>query len=173
MSTRNDALRSVHVRTIFAVMAAAFFPQSGSAFRRLASSSKKAFVKYWTMDAPLRPRSWPTRKSLGSYESRIETGKVLRTADSARARVGSQARSKARDSRTLPEGVPRFESWPTHRISPGRRGLRRSHTRRRGCESQGTSPARTAGPSRVCSLEIHQCSAASVHAALVFFRDTM
>src|SRR2546425_7913986 len=116
MSTRNDALRSVHVRTIFAVMAAAFFPQSGSAFRRLASSSKKAFVKYWTMDAPLRPRSWPTRKSLGSYESRIETGKVLRTAASARARVGSQARSKARDSRSLPEGVPRFESWPTHRI---------------------------------------------------------
>src|SRR5207249_5505952 len=169
MSTRNDALRSVHVRTIFAVMAAAFFPQSGSAFRRLASSSKKAFVKYWTMDAPLRPRSWPTRKSLGSYESRIETGKDLRVAGSARPRVGSQARSKARDSRSLPEGVPRFESWPTHRISLGRRGLRRSHTCRMGCESQETSPARTAGRSRVCcldrvcSLEIHQCSAASVH----------
>src|SRR5438552_16895751 len=29
-------------------------------------------------------------------------------------RVGSQARAKARDSRSLPEGVPRFESWPTH-----------------------------------------------------------
>src|SRR2546426_9800602 len=115
MSTRNDAVRSVHVRTIFAAIAAAFFAHSGSAFRRLASSSKKAFVKYWTMDAPLRPRSWPTRKSLGSYESRIETGKVLRTAVSARPRVGSQARSKARDSRSLPEGVPRFESWPTHR----------------------------------------------------------
>src|SRR5213594_5278345 len=122
MSTRNDALRSVHVRTILAVMAAAFFPQSGSAFRRLASSSKKAFVKYWTMDAPLRPRSWPTRKSLGSYESRIETGKVLRTAASARARVGSQARSKARDSRSLPEGVPRFESWPTH-LTTGKVGV--------------------------------------------------
>src|SRR2546429_7226845 len=75
MSTRNDALRSVHVRTIFAAMAAAFFPQSGSAFRRLASSSKKAFVKYWTMDAPLQSRSWPTRKSLGSYESRNRDGK--------------------------------------------------------------------------------------------------
>src|SRR5881296_4576858 len=127
MSTRNDALRSVHVRTIFAVMAAAFFAHSGSAFRRLASSSKKAFVKYWTMDAPLRPRSWPTRKSLGSYESRIETGKVLRTAVSARPRVGSQARSKARDSRSLPEGVPRFESWPTHRILPVPRVRRRIH----------------------------------------------
>jgi len=51
--------------------------------------------------------------------------------------------------------------------------LRRSHTRRMGCESQETSPARTAGRSSVCSLEIHQCSAALVHAALVFFRDTM
>src|SRR2546428_9956149 len=115
MSRRNDALRSVQVRTIFAAMAAAFFPHSGSAFRRPASSSKKAFVKYWTMDAPLRPRSGPTGKSLGwCPRSSIETGKVLRTAASARPRVGSQARSKARDSRSLPEGVPRFESWPTH-----------------------------------------------------------
>src|SRR5438093_12440352 len=91
----------------------------------------------------------------------IETGKVLATAASARARVGSQARSKARDSRSLPEGVPRFESWPTHRISIGRRGLRRSHTRRMGCESQGTSPARTAGrlaflPWRYTNVGLHQ-----------------
>src|SRR2546428_9303226 len=48
----------------------------------------------------------------------IETGKGLRTAVSARPRVGSQARSKARDSRSLPAGGPRFESWPTHRIRP-------------------------------------------------------
>src|SRR5437867_13264915 len=117
MSRRNDALRSVHVRTIFATMAAAFFPHSGSALRRVASSSKNAFVKYWTMDAPLPPRSRPTGKSLGWCPPvAIETGKVLRTAVAARPRVGSQARSKARDSRSLPEGVPRFESWPTHHL---------------------------------------------------------
>src|SRR5713226_9680350 len=51
MSRRNEALRSVHVRTIFAVIAAAFFPHSGSVLRRLAISSKNAFVKYCTMDA--------------------------------------------------------------------------------------------------------------------------
>src|SRR2546427_3276564 len=72
MSRRNDALRSVQVRTIFAPIAAAFFPHSGSAFRRPASSSKNAFVKYRTMDAPLRPRSRLARKSLG-WNARVPT----------------------------------------------------------------------------------------------------
>src|SRR5947209_20256888 len=62
MSTRNEAWRSVHVRTIFAAMAAAFFPHSGSALRRPASSSKNSFVKYWTMDGPPRFRSSPDWK---------------------------------------------------------------------------------------------------------------
>src|SRR5213080_5545223 len=62
-----------------------------------------------------RPEAGPQEKaSVGVPRVAIETGKVLRTAVSARPRVGSQARSKARDSRSLPEGVPRFESWPTH-----------------------------------------------------------
>src|SRR2546422_5800451 len=66
-----------------------------------------------------RPEAGPQEKaSVGVPPVVIETGKVLRTAVSARPRVGSQARSKARDSRSLPEGVPRFESWPTHRIRP-------------------------------------------------------
>src|SRR5205807_5387427 len=47
-----------------------------------------------------------------------EREKVLRPRTSRELRVGSQARSKARDSRSLPEGVPRFESWPTHRTHP-------------------------------------------------------
>src|SRR5713226_4794735 len=116
MSRRNEALRSVHVRTIFAVIAAAFFPHSGSVLSRLATSSKNAFVKYCTMDAAFAAaKRRQTGKSLGWCPwVAFETGKVLRTAVSARPRVGSQARSKARDSRSLPEGVPRFESWPTH-----------------------------------------------------------
>src|SRR5438128_6802675 len=65
MSTRNEALRSVEVRTIFAVIAAAFFPHSGSALRRLATSSKNALVKYCTVDAALAPGSRPTGKRLG------------------------------------------------------------------------------------------------------------
>src|SRR3989449_2188252 len=66
-----------------------------------------------------RPEAGPQEKaSVGVPRVAIETGKVLRTAVAARPRVGSQARSKARDSRSLPEGVPRFESWPTHRIRP-------------------------------------------------------
>src|SRR2546425_1061239 len=62
MSTRNEALRSVQVRTIFAVIAAAFFPHSGSALRRLAISSKNALVKYCTMDAALAARKSAHRK---------------------------------------------------------------------------------------------------------------
>src|SRR6059036_1759393 len=116
MSTRNEALRSVQVRTIFAVIAAAFFPHSGSKLRRLATSSKNALVKYCTVDAALAPRKSAHRKKARMARPHAtETRKVLRTAVSARPRVGSQARSKARDSRSLPEGVPRFESWPTHR----------------------------------------------------------
>src|SRR6059036_1894707 len=62
-----------------------------------------------------RPEAGPQEKaSVGVRRVAIDTGKVLRTAVAARPRVGSQARSKARDSRSLPEGVPRFESWPTH-----------------------------------------------------------
>src|SRR5437667_7105324 len=62
-----------------------------------------------------RPEAGPQEKaSVGVRRVAIETRKVLRTAVSARPRVGSQARSKARDSRSLPAGVPRFESWPTH-----------------------------------------------------------
>src|SRR6266849_7736926 len=49
MSTRNEALRSVHVRTIFVVIVAAFFPHSGSTLRRPAISSKNALVKYCTI----------------------------------------------------------------------------------------------------------------------------
>src|SRR5437867_9541644 len=64
-----------------------------------------------------RPEAGPQEKaSVGVRRVAIETGKVLRTAVAARPRVGSQARSKARDSRSLPEGVPRFESWPTHHL---------------------------------------------------------
>src|SRR2546425_11228681 len=62
MSTRNEALRSVHVRTIFAVIVAAFFPHSGSTLRRLAISSKNALVKYCTMDAALAGRKSAHRK---------------------------------------------------------------------------------------------------------------
>src|SRR2546428_1860401 len=62
MSTRNEALRSVEVRTIFAVIAAAFFPHSGSALRRLAISSKNALVKYCTTDAALAARKSPYGK---------------------------------------------------------------------------------------------------------------
>src|SRR6266705_5585259 len=115
MSTRNEALRSVEVRTIFAVIAAAFFPHSGSALRRLAISSKNALEKYCTTDAALAARKSPYGKKARMVRpARDENRKVLRAAVSARPRVGSQARSKARDSRSLPEGVPRFESWPTH-----------------------------------------------------------
>src|SRR5437867_11989431 len=115
MSTRNDAFRSEQVRTIFAPIPAAFLPHSESALRRLAISSKNSFVKYWTTDAALAaPKQADTKKPRVMALSRRATGKVLRTAGSAGPRVGSQAWSKARDSRSLPEGVPRFESWPTH-----------------------------------------------------------
>src|SRR5437870_4479960 len=116
MSTRNEALRSVEVRTIFAVIAAAFFPHSGSALRRLAISSKNALVKYCTTDAALAARKSPYGKKARMVrpardrEPKGFTGRGL-----CAAARGSQARSKARDSRSLPAGVPRFESWPTHR----------------------------------------------------------
>src|SRR5437867_8868986 len=82
-----------------------------------------------------RPEAGPQEKaSVGVRRVAIDTGKVLRTAVAARPRVGSQARSKARDSRSLPEGVPRFESWPTHhqlaptcaRVHPTRQRVSRS-----------------------------------------------
>src|SRR5437867_5654205 len=118
MSSRNDALRSKHVRTIFAVIADAFFAHSASAFRRLATSSKKDFVKYWAMSCSLEAEEDSPEKP-----SRTRGGRTLRERFNVarplrRPRVGSQAWSKARDSRSLPEGVPRFESWPTHPHSP-------------------------------------------------------
>src|SRR6266487_4970340 len=55
ISRRNDAFRSMHVNTIFAVTVVARFPHSGSALRRLATSSKNVSEKYWTIK-PSRPR---------------------------------------------------------------------------------------------------------------------
>src|SRR6266571_4042134 len=116
MSRRNDAFRSMQVNTIFAVTVVARFAHSGSALRRLATSSKNVSEKYWTIK-PSRPRevSEVGKRLCRFVAASIPTGKVLRGRTSRGSRVGSQARSKARDSRSLPEGVPRFESWPTHR----------------------------------------------------------
>src|SRR2546430_3138965 len=84
-----------------------------------------------------RPEAGPQEKaSVGVPRVAIETGKVFRTAVAAWPRVGSQARSKARDSRSLPEGVPRVESWPTHhQLAPTSGRVRAS----RGCVSVHSS----------------------------------
>src|SRR2546427_9884226 len=118
MSSTNDVLRSKHVRTIFEVTADAFFAHSGSALRRLASSSKKDFVKYWTMY-----RSFEAEEDSPEKPSRLCNGRAPRerfnVARPLRGpRAGSQAWSKARDPTSLPQEVPRLESWPTHPQSP-------------------------------------------------------
>ena len=40
--------------------------------------------------------------------------------------MGSQARPTATDSRSVLAGVPRFESWPTHRPEGGTAGIARN-----------------------------------------------
>src|SRR5207244_2817719 len=76
MSSTNDVLRSKHVRTIFEVTADAFFAHSRSAFRRLASSSKKDFVKYWTMYRSLEAEEASAEKPSRSRGGRARAGKV-------------------------------------------------------------------------------------------------
>src|SRR2546425_5691072 len=76
------------------------------------------------MYVPSRRKKTPPKnlRALAAVELREKRFNVARPLRGPR--VGSQARSKARDSRSLPEGVPRFESWPTHPDSPPYRGLR-------------------------------------------------
>src|SRR5437879_11100831 len=118
MSSTNDVLRSKHERMIFEVTADAFFAHSESALRRLASSSKKDFVKYWTMYRSLEAEEDSAEKPSRSRGDRAPRERFNVARPLRGPRVGSQAWSKARDSRSLPEGVPRFESWPTHPHSP-------------------------------------------------------
>src|SRR6266581_8025816 len=113
MSRRWASFRSVTVIMTFAVTFAAPFIHSGSFCRRVASSAKKASEKNWTMGS--HPSDGPRLDNPFQPDARL--GRIIEFRPLRRARVGSQARSTARDSRSFPAGVPRFESWPTHQNS--------------------------------------------------------
>src|SRR3990170_4572225 len=72
------------------------------------------------MEAAQAVRRTPSGRMLRPYPAHaaVVRRRYLAGSTARGTRVGSQVRSTARDSRSLPEGVPRFESWPTHRIRP-------------------------------------------------------
>src|SRR5256712_10996425 len=119
MSRRNDALRSVQVRTIFAAMAAAFFPHSGSAFRRPASSSKNAFVKYRTIGVPFAaPKQADTKKPrlaspVQSRRERFYGPRSLR----GRAWVAKPGQRRGTQD-PFPKGFPGSNPGPRIRLEP-------------------------------------------------------